>query len=113
MVGFGHKQAWLAVRDGEPKAVAAALRLQELGPVSWRVGIDLSYLTDDRIAMTPPLTGAGGGRGLLATGQWLMLHSARADPTDLSMALGTEVQRFATHRVVEVHEWSRAVDGAL
>jgi hypothetical protein len=113
MVGFGPKQAWLAVRDGEPAAVAAALGLRELGPVSWRVGIDLSYLTDDRIAMSPLLTGAGGGRWLLATGQWLMLHAVRADATDLSMALGTEVQRFATHRVLEAHEWSRAIDGEL
>jgi hypothetical protein len=113
MVGFGHKQAWLAVRDGEPALVAGALGLRELGPVSWRVGIDLSYLTDDRVAMTPALAGAGDGRWLLATGQWLLLHAADIDPAGLSSALGTEVQRFATHRVVEAHEWCRAVDGVL
>jgi hypothetical protein len=111
MVGFGHKQAWLAVRDGEPASLAAALRLHELGPVSWRVGVDLSYLTDDRVAMTPALAGAAGGRWLLATGQWLLLHGARADISGLSAVLGTEVQRFATNRVIEAHEWSRAVDG--
>jgi hypothetical protein len=112
MVGFGHKQAWLAVRDGEPTGLAAALGLRELGPVSWRAGIDLSYLTDDRIAMTPPLAGAGGDRWLLATGQWLALYGGiRADASGLSAVLGTEVQRFATNRVIEAHEWSRAVDG--
>ena len=61
--------------------------------------------------MTPPLAGAGGGRWLLATGQWLLLHGARTDIAGLSVVLGTEVQRFATHRVIEAHEWSRAVDG--
>jgi hypothetical protein len=110
MVGFGHKQAWLAVREGEPAALAAALGLRDLGPVSWRAGIDLSYLTDDRVAMTPPLAGAG-GRWLLATGQWLALYGGRADISGLSAVLGTEVQRFATNRVIEAHEWSRAVDG--
>jgi hypothetical protein len=99
------------VRDGEPSGLAAALGLRELGPVPWRAGIDLSYLTDDRIAMTPPLTGADGSRWLLATGQWLLLHGARSDIAGLSVRLGTEVQRFATNRVIEFHEWSRAVDG--
>ena len=55
MVGFGSKQAWLAVRNGDPAAVRAALRLRDLGPVSWRAGIDLAYLTDDRVVITPPL----------------------------------------------------------
>ena len=36
MVGFGGKQAWLAVRDGEPSALLAALGLRDLGEVPWR-----------------------------------------------------------------------------
>ena len=50
MVGFGYKQAWLAVRDGDPDAVIAALGLRDLGPVSWRVGADLAHLNQDRLA---------------------------------------------------------------
>src|SRR5262245_55466510 len=113
MTGFGYKQAWLAVRDGEPAAVAQALGLREIGTAPWRTGIDMSYLTDDRLAMTPPLRGARDSRWLLVTGQWLLLHGDQVDVVRLSAALDTEVQRFATHRVAEAHEWLRAEAGAL
>jgi hypothetical protein len=121
MVGFGPKQAWLAVREdavGEvPDAsVLAALELRDLGPVSWRSGVDLAYLTDDRVVLTPPLPGAGGASWLLLVGRWLL----RDEPVDLatrcvtmSAMLDTEVQSFATYRVHEVHRWARAVSGRL
>jgi hypothetical protein len=113
MVGFGYKQAWLAIRDGRPEAVTAALSLRDLGPVSWRDGIDLAYLTDDRVVLTPPLPGAGDSPWLLVTGRWLFGPRAGVDITELSAALGTEVQFFATYRVGEAHHWERAVDGRL
>ncbi|BFU43853.1 hypothetical protein [Krasilnikovia sp. MM14-A1004] len=111
MVGFGTKQAWLAVRDAEPGRVLTALGLRDLGPVSWRDGIDLAYLTDDRVALTPPLPGAAGGSWVLATGRWLLRPGTVVDAPGLSARLGTEVQFFATHRVTELHRWQRAVDG--
>jgi hypothetical protein len=113
MVGFGGKQAWLAVRDGEPLAVLEALGLRDLGEVPWRDGIDLAYLTDDRVALTPALPGAGDSRWLLAVGRWLLRPGTSIDVTDLSARLQTEVQFFATHRVIELHRWQRAVDGDL
>ena len=113
MVGFGYKQAWLAVRDGTSSAVAAVLGLRELGPVPWRAGIDMTYFADDRVAMTPLLAGAADSRWLLATGQWLLRRFEELDVAELSTVLGTEVQAFATHRVVEAHYWQRAVDGSL
>jgi hypothetical protein len=113
MVGFGPKQAWLAVRDGDPAAVRAALGLRDLGPVSWRVGVDLAYLTDDRVILTPPLAGADGSRWLLVTGYWLWRATDRVPAARLSAELDTEVQRYATHRVAERHEWERAVRGRL
>ncbi|GIH20333.1 hypothetical protein Raf01_85050 [Rugosimonospora africana] len=118
MVGFGYKQAWLAIRDGRPEAVTDALGLRDLGPVSWRDGIDLAYLTDDRVVLTPPLPGAGNSRWLLVTGRWLFGRGlldpgAAVDVTELSATLGTEVQFFATYRVGEAHRWERAVDGRL
>lgn len=112
MVGFGGKQAWLAVRDGEPGAVLAALGLRDLGPVSWRQGVDLAHLTDDRVVVTPPLPGADGAGWVLAAGRRL-LHPAAADAVALSGALHTRVQAFATHRVDELHRWLRADDGTL
>jgi hypothetical protein len=111
MVGFGYKQGWLAVRTADPSAVLAALGLRDLGAVPWRSGIDLSYFTPDRLAVTPPLPGAGGTDWTLVVGLWLL--TAPVDVASLSGKLGTEVQRFATHRVVEAHQWARAIDGRI
>ena len=105
MVGFGGKQAWLAVRDSDPEAILAALDLRDLGTVRWRDGIDLAHLTDDRVAVTPPL-----GGWTLAVGRYLMRPP---DVAELSAKLQTEVQFFATHRVTESHRWQRAADGLL
>jgi hypothetical protein len=113
MVGFGGKQAWLAVRDGEPAAVLAALDLRDLGPVPWREGIDVAHLTDDRVAITPPLPGARDTQWVLAAGRWLLRPDTAVDVVDLSARLSTEVQFFATHRVTELHRWQRAADGEL
>jgi hypothetical protein len=111
MVGFGGKQAWLAVRDGDPAKVLTALGLRDLGEVPWRDGVDLAYLTDDRVAVTPPLRGAGGTLWVLAVGRWLLRPSTVVDVPELSAVLHTEVQFFATHRVTELHRWQRAVAG--
>ena len=113
MVGFGYKQGWLAVRGGEPDQVIAALGLTDLGPVDWRAGMDLAYLTDDRLVLTPPLMGAGDASWLLVAGRWLLLAGAAVNIMELSAALETEVQAFATYRVAEVHRWARAVDGVM
>jgi hypothetical protein len=111
MVGFGYKQAWLAVREGDGDRLLAALGLRDLGTVSWRAGIDLAYLTDDRLAVTPLLPDGRGERWLLATGRWLILGAAKIDTAELSATLGTEVQLFASHRTIELHRWERAIGG--
>jgi hypothetical protein len=113
MVGFGAKQAWLAIRDVDADMVSAVLGLSDLGPVSWRAGVDLSYLTDDRVVLTPPLPGAGDADWLLVAGRWLVQTSSIVDIVTLSDLLATEVQYFATHRVVELHRWQRAYEGVL
>jgi hypothetical protein len=113
MTGFGRKTAWLAIREGDPEAVLAALDARDLGPVRWRDGIDVSYLTDDRIVLTPLLPGAGGARWLMVTGRRLLGSRAAIDVAALSRTLGTEVQFFATYRVGELHRWARAIDGEL
>jgi len=116
MVGFGGKQAWLAVRQGpeaSPESVLAALGLRDLGTVPWRDGIDLAHLTDDRVVVTPPLTGARDESWVLATGRWLLRPDTTVDIVELSTVLATEVQFFATHRVTELHRWQRAAAGEL
>ena len=111
MIGFGGKQAWLAVLDGSPEAVLEALGLRDLGTVRWRDGIDVAHLTDDRVAVTPPLCGAHDTRWVLAVGRLFL--TSPVDVVDLSARLGTEVQFFATHRVTELHRWQRAAGGEL
>lgn len=111
MVGFGGKQAWLAVRDGDPSAIIAALGLRDLGTVRWRDGIDLAHLADDRVGVTPALPGARDEHWTLAVGRWFLLVTP--DLPELSKVLDTEVQFFATHRVTESHRWQRAAHGNL
>jgi hypothetical protein len=138
MVGFGGKQAWLAVKSESPADVIAALGLRDLGTVPWRDGIDLAHLTDDRVAVTPPISArpddqarsavassidgrpddqagapAVGDRWVLATGRYLLRPDRPVDVIGLSAALHTEVQYFSTHRVTESHRWQRAADGEL
>jgi len=108
MVGFGGKQAWLAVRSAAPADVISALGLRDLGTVPWRDGIDLAHLTDDRVAVTPAIDG-----WILATGRYLMRPDRPVDVVGLSATLHTEVQYFSTHRVTESHRWQRAADGEL
>lgn len=105
----------------EPGAVLIALGLRDLGAVSWRAAVDLAYLTDDRLLLTPPVPGVG-GRWVLLAGRWLLRPQStmdsedgptRPDPAELSDRLGTEVQRLSTYRSGELHGWERAVDGLL
>jgi hypothetical protein len=113
MVGFGGKQAWLAVRGDEPQLVGALLGLHDLGPVTWRTGIDLAYFTDDRVMLTPPLPGAGDTAWVLAVGRWFARPDSTVDVQGLSAALDTEVQYFATDRSLQRHRWQRARGGTL
>ena len=113
MVGFGGKQAWLAVRDGDPEQVLSALGLRDLGEVSWRAGIDLAHLSDDRVAVTPALPGARETSWVLVAGRYLLRPDTVVDVVELSGRLHTEVQFFATHRVTESHRWQRAAHGKL
>jgi hypothetical protein len=115
MVGFGFKQAWLALREpaGDVGEICAALGANDLGTVDWQHGIDLAYLTDNRIAVTPALSGVGGVSWTLVVGRLFFVDTGMPDIVELSGRLGTEVQFFATHRVVEAHFWERAVEGKL
>src|SRR5215467_10016551 len=96
MVGFGYKQAWFAVADAAPDAVLSVLGARDLGEVDWRQGVDLSYLTEDRLAVTPPLPGAGGRDWVLVAGHGYMYRDPVPGVAEMSAALGTEVQFFSS-----------------
>jgi hypothetical protein len=103
-VPFGYKTAWLAVRGGDPKAVADALGLEERRAAGWEEGIEQTDVDDRGVFVTPP------------TGGWVLavgapLGSAPPDAAALSRTLGTEVQYFGTHRVSDWATWVLARDG--
>ncbi len=113
-VVFGYKIAWLAIRTEDTKAAAEALRVTDAHAASWAEGIDATYGAERGRApvfLTPVVDGwtlAVLGRGELfeddGTG------GGALDLPSLSRRFG-EVQKFATHRVVEYQEWQRWVNG--
>src|SRR5262245_58434672 len=122
MRGFGHKTAWLAVREDRDGAtrgeeatdvIFAALEATRRKDVDWVSGLDRSYVSDEWLVATPPLPGAQKSRWLLVVGRRLLLREGQVDPVGLSTVLDTEVQYFGTHRVPEYHRWTRAVHGIL
>ncbi|HEY1325159.1 MAG TPA: hypothetical protein VGF32_33215 [Streptosporangiaceae bacterium] len=113
-VGFGYKIAWLAIRTSDTQAAAEALGITDARAASWAEGIGTTHGAEQGRApafLTPVVDGwtlAVFGRGELfeddGTG------GGALDLPSLSHRFG-EVQKFATHRVVEYHEWQRWVDG--
>jgi hypothetical protein len=103
-VAFGYKTAWLAARTDDTAAVARALQLTQVTELSWEEGIEAS--DHDVVFVSPPTEG-----WVLAVGFELADHPP--DVVALSAQLGTEVQFFATHRVVEAHHWEHAATGTL
>jgi hypothetical protein len=102
----------LAVRGGRLPEVVEALGGRTAGSVSWADGVRRAYREDGVAVGTPLLPGAGGG-WLLVAGEWVAARHRLLDVAALSGTLGGEVQLFVTHRVVELHRWERAVDGAV
>ncbi|WP_433268386.1 hypothetical protein ACQPWR_09160 [Micromonospora vinacea] len=109
-LGFGYKLQWLAVRDRDADAVAAALNLSRPTPANWRDAVTAAYDDHGQWLLTPPID------------RWTLAASRDVPaPEDdrfaawlaaLSRLLG-EVQYFGTHRVVEYHGWGRARGGVV
>ncbi len=114
--GFGYKTGWLAVRTDNAEQVARALRIEDLRRESWANGVRAAYgePSIDSALITPPIDG-----WVLVSGQSLAFLSDHFDNVlrplmvKLSAELKTEVQAFATHRVVEAHFWARTTQGSL
>ena len=114
-VGFGYKIAWLAIRTEDTEAAAEALRLTGARAASWAEGIDAAYGAEQGRApvfLTPVVDGwtlaVLGGAGLFEDDG---AGGGALDLPSLSHRFG-EVQKFATHRVVEYQEWQRWVSGS-
>lgn len=107
LASFGYKTAWLAVLDRSQADVAEALGLTDgrTVPAAEAVGA----VTE--VGILPPVRGVH-GRWTLA----VSFELAEISPTRLasiSALLGTRVQCFATHRVVESHRWLEADHGRV
>ena len=118
-MSFGYKTAWFAVRSSNADAVIRALRLTNPVPAEAQAAITLAY--DDgssdlsgKVFVTPPL---GGWTLATSTGFLAVADAQPSQLTDLvariSAELATEVQFFATHRIVEAHLWARAINGQI
>ncbi|HEX9517015.1 MAG TPA: hypothetical protein VF940_12675 [Streptosporangiaceae bacterium] len=115
-VGFGYKGAWLAILTEDTEAAAEALRVIDAHVASWAEGIDAAYEADQGrppVFVTPVVDGwtlavLSGSKLFEDDG----LGGGALDLASLSRRFG-EVQKFATHRVVEYQEWQRWVNGSL
>ncbi len=114
-VGFGYKSAWLAIRTEDTEAAAEALRVTDAHAASWAEGIEAAYRARQGrplVFLTPVVDGwtlAVLGRGELFEDDGV--GGGTLDLPSLSHRFG-EVQKFATHRVVDYQEWQRWVDGS-
>ena len=113
--GFGYKIAWLAIRTEDTEAVAAALGVTDAHAASWAEGIDAVYgAAQGRAPVFLAPVVDGWTLAVLGGGELFEGDGAGAGAVDLpllSRRFG-EVQKFATHRVVEYQEWQRWVDGS-
>jgi hypothetical protein len=111
-ISFGYKCSWLAIKADDPQDVIKVLGLRNVRRSNWKAGIDAAYAGEVFIA--PPLDG------------WILALSWNfpwpggvrlGDPcTPFLLQLAytfSEVQFFATHRIVETHAWARLVDGMI
>lgn len=114
-VGFGYKHAWLAIRTEDMEAAAEALGVVEAHPAAWAAGIEAAYEAGQGPApvfLTPVVDGwtlavLGGGELLEDDG----VGGGALDLPSLSHRFG-EVQKFATHRIVDYQECQRWVNGS-
>jgi hypothetical protein len=104
-VGFGPKAAWLAVPEVPAAEVADALGLVDTLPIDADDGV--AWASTEGVVVFGPVRG-----WTLAVGHDL-LAAEDLDVRGLSRDLGTVVQWFRTHRVVDVHEWTWAERGML
>lgn len=104
---FGYKTSWLCIKSDSPEEVIEALDLKNAAPANWQSGMSQS----DKIFVSPAV------KGYVLVVRYDTFQGADADGE--INALGniaksfTEMQCFATHRVVDFHTWAKFTGGAL
>lgn len=102
---FGYKTGWIAAHTDDTAGLANALGVVGQQPAPWSSGVAEAY--GGGVFVCPTVDG-----WTLAMGAGI-LTGDDIDLAAVSRTMGTEAQLFRTHRVVEHHEWARAIDGQI
>ena len=110
-VSFGYKCAWYALASSDTNSIVSAVQLREARPSSWAHGIEQAY--ERSVFVSPPVKGWTFVVGFsLAPSSNDAKQKVRPRLESLSRSFGTALF-FASHRVVELHLWAKAVTGSL
>jgi hypothetical protein len=109
---FGTKSAWLAVRSQEPEEVARTLRLQQVRPTAWPVGLTAVDAWPQKQALKPVFVCPEVDGWVLCPFSIALASLEQFNFKQLSRRFG-EAQRFLTFGVTDLHQWERWVDGEL
>ncbi len=107
-VPFAFKNSWLCIKSNSPEAVISELRLIDAVPTNWSSGMD--GVDDGKFFVSPAINGWVAVVGFPTFG-W-------SDDTELEQGAlkdiakrFSEVQAFASHRVVDLCAWAKFRDG--
>jgi len=114
-IGFGYKNAWLAIKTDESSAVARTLGLSELEPANWESGLHTSYSRyETHVFVTPPVEGWVFVVGIALPDAGDSERPDRCTPVLESLGQAYDsVYYFGTHRIVEFHAWVQVKDGSV
>jgi len=102
---FSYKFQWIVIDTTDASPVVSALGLKDVRPATW----DIDPYDHRGVFVSPSVL------------DWTYVLGGHLPPNfpqfvprleDLSRRFG-EVQYFATHRVVELHAWAKAIDGRI
>lgn len=114
LTGFGYKQAWFVIQSEFADALLAYFQCESPTRIDWIQGMAKAYEPNGDLAFrTPNLDNWTmlAGTSLFTFGETPGLGERLLES---ALAVGAEVQYFASHRVVEFHAWARALpDGTV
>ncbi|MCV6630103.1 MAG: hypothetical protein OIF50_09605 [Flavobacteriaceae bacterium] len=109
---FGYKTAWLAVKTNQRAALAAFLGFDKTAKANWQIGLEIA--NNQGVFFTPRI-----GDWILVVGWGLNQIDGPEGIKEIEQQLQKcseefgETQYFATHRVVDLHLWIKAREGAI
>jgi len=111
-IPFGYKCSWYLVRTTETEHLSSVFGLKRTAEVNWEKGIEAAY--QGFVFISPPVDGWTFvvSTNLAQSRIEKITQKAASMLQKLSSAFG-EAQFYATHRVVELHIWAKALNGKL